>query len=83
MRPVYFISPEPCGVRASAAVVWTPYAFRIDGNVSHCGVDIFNKLKIDGQWVIGNAMWTVVSEAREKLPPRPNATIRPAELKQP
>jgi len=70
-------------IRGPMAVVWAPYEFRIDGETSHCGVDIFNMLKIDGEWVIGNAMWTVEPEACDELRPRRGARVRPAELVSP
>lgn len=70
-------------IRGPMAVVWAPYEFRIDGEVSHCGVDVVDMLKVDGEWVIGNAMWTVEPGACDELRPPRNATIRPAALKQP
>lgn len=58
-------------IRGPIAVVWAPYEFRKGGVVTHCGVDVFDMLKIDGQWAMGNAMWTVEPEAcaELKLPP--------------
>jgi len=41
------------------AVFWAPYDFYIDGVFSHCGTDLFNLLKVDGMWKIGNNSWTV------------------------
>jgi hypothetical protein len=41
------------------AVFWAPYDFHIDGEFSHCGIDVLNLIKIDGQWQIGHAMWTI------------------------
>jgi len=70
-------------IRDPIAVVWAPYEFRRNGEVSHCGVDVFNLLKIDGKWVIGNAMWTVEPEACDDLSPRRGAKRRPAGLKKP
>jgi len=66
-------------IRGPMAVVWAPYEFRKDGNVSHCGVDVFEMLKIDGRWIMGNAMWTVEPGACDELKPQPGTTIRPAE----
>ncbi len=34
------------------AVVWAPFDFYVDGKVDHCGTDLFNMVKKDGQWVI-------------------------------
>jgi len=39
-------------VDADLAIVWTPYQFYIDENFSHCGVNSFQLVKIDGQWKI-------------------------------
>jgi len=41
------------------AVFWAPYDFHINGEFSHCGIDVLNLIKIDGQWKIGHAMWTI------------------------
>ena len=35
-------------VRGPIAVVWAPYEFWQDGKTSHCGVDVFDLVKIDG-----------------------------------
>ena len=34
------------------AMVWTPYKFFYDGNFSHCGVDCFQVVRINGMWKI-------------------------------
>lgn len=34
------------------AVVWAPFEFLVDGKVDHCGTDLFNLVRIDGQWKI-------------------------------
>lgn len=34
------------------ASVWTPYAFYLDEKLSHCGVNSFQLIKIDGVWKI-------------------------------
>lgn len=41
------------------AVFWAPYDFHRDGEFSHCGIDVLNLIKVDGQWKIGHAMWTI------------------------
>lgn len=41
------------------AVFWAPYDFHIDGEFSHCGIDVLNLIKVDGQWKISHAMWTI------------------------
>ena len=34
------------------ASVWTPFAFYLDGNLSHCGVNSFQLIKHNKQWKI-------------------------------
>lgn len=34
------------------AIIWTRFVFLLDGKVDHCGTDIVNLVKIDGQWLI-------------------------------
>jgi len=36
------------------AVVWAPFDFLVDGKVDHCGTDLFNLVRTDGQWVIAS-----------------------------
>jgi len=70
-------------IRGPMAVVWAPYEFRVEGEVSHCGVDAFNMLKIDGEWALSNAMWTAEPQACYELRPPSGATVRPASLASP
>ena len=42
------------------AVFWAPYDFYIDGMFSHCGVDVFDLVKLNGQWKMANSMYTVI-----------------------
>ncbi len=46
-------------VHGGIAVFWAPYSFDINGQRSHCGVDVFDLVKADGRWKVANAMWTV------------------------
>ncbi len=39
-------------VDADLAIAWTPYQFFIDEKFSHCGVNSFQLVKIEGQWKI-------------------------------
>ena len=64
-------------VRGAIAVVWAPYEFWIDGKTSHCGVDVFDFVKIDDEWRLANSMWTVEPEACDKLRPADRSGIRP------
>lgn len=34
------------------AVVWARYQFRLDGKLSHCGVDLFNLVETPDGWKI-------------------------------
>ncbi|MGA9720349.1 MAG: nuclear transport factor 2 family protein [Acidobacteriaceae bacterium] len=36
------------------AVVWAPFDFYVDGKVNHCGTDLFNLVRQDGQWFIAS-----------------------------
>jgi hypothetical protein len=64
-------------IRGGIAVVWAPYEFWIDGKTSHCGVDVIDFVKIDGKWLVSNAMWTVEPEACTELRPVDPTKIRP------
>lgn len=66
-------------IRGGIAVVWAPYEFWVDGETTHCGVDVFDFVTIDGQWRVSNAMWTVESEACAELRPGDPSTLRPAD----
>ena len=50
------------------AIFWAPYDFHIDGEFSHCGIDALNLIKIDGEWKIGHAMWTIQRPGCEASP---------------
>ena len=41
------------------AMVWLPYDLYIDGEWSHCGVDVFTLLRIEGRWRIATMAWSV------------------------
>jgi len=45
-------------IRGPMAVVWAPYEFKLAGKSHHCGIDVFDFLKVDGVWKMSNAMWT-------------------------
>ena len=64
-------------IRGGIAVVWAPYEFWIDGKTSHCGVDVFEFVKIDGAWRVSNSMWTVEPGACAELRPEDTSKIRP------
>lgn len=39
-------------VDAALAIAWTPYKFYYKGNFSHCGVDSYQLVRINGKWKI-------------------------------
>ena len=41
------------------AVVWVPYDLYIDGAWSHCGVDAFTLVRLEGGWKIASMAWSV------------------------
>lgn len=57
LREVYW---EPSVlVQGNIAVVWAPYSFDNDGKRTHCGIDVFNLMKIDGAWKVTGIQYTV------------------------
>ena len=46
---LFNITIQESGNLASA---WTPFAFYIDGKLSHCGINSFQLIKQDNQWKI-------------------------------
>ena len=66
-------------IRGGIAVVWAPYEFWTDGKTSHCGVDVFDFVKMNGAWRVSNSMWTVEPDACEELRPADASQIRPAD----
>lgn len=43
---------ESIKIDGPLAIVWAPYKFYFDGQFSHCGVDSFQLVFINGQWKI-------------------------------
>jgi hypothetical protein len=39
-------------VDANLAIAWTPYKFYLKGNFSHCGVNSFQLVRVNGIWKI-------------------------------
>lgn len=56
-------------VQDHIAVVWTPYDFHVNGNFSHCGTDIFNLIRVSGEWKISSVTYTVEQEGCPERPP--------------
>lgn len=46
------ISFESIHIDGPMAAVWTPYQFYYKGNFSHCGVNSFQLVRLDGAWKI-------------------------------
>lgn len=46
-------------VRGTIATVWAPYEFRINSELSHCGVDAFSLVKTQTGWRIASIVYTV------------------------
>ncbi len=44
------------------AMAWIPYDFHVNGEFSHCGVDIFSLIKTDNEWKFISASYTVNKE---------------------
>jgi len=41
------------------AIAWVPYEFWIEGEFSHCGIDVFTLFETDGNWKIMSAAYTI------------------------
>ena len=46
------ISFETIRIDGPLAIAWTPYKFYYEGKFSHCGVNSFQLVRINGQWKI-------------------------------
>ena len=55
-------------VQDRVAMVWAPYDFHLDGEFSHCGIDVFTLLKGAEGWQVTSITYNVV---REGCPPSP------------
>ena len=53
--------------RGPIAMVWAPYEFRLDGKTTHCGIDVFDMVKVEGTWRIARLMWTQEPDACAEL----------------
>lgn len=54
-------------IHKGMAVAWVPYTFKLNGEFSHCGVDIFTLMKTDDKWKIVSTAYTVDREGCEEL----------------
>jgi hypothetical protein len=61
-------------VNGPVAMVWYPYDLYINGNWSHCGVDIFTLIRKDSAWRIATMVWSAeqppVCERHPDGPPK-------------
>ncbi len=46
-------------VSGRLAMVWVPYDLYLDGQWSHCGVDLFTMLRLEAGWRIASMAWSV------------------------
>ena len=46
------IQYETIKIDGPLAIVWTPYKFYFNGQFSHCGVNSFQLVRLNGQWKI-------------------------------
>jgi len=53
--------------RGPIAMVWAPYEFQLAGKTTHCGIDVFDMVKVDGTWKIAHLMWTQEPQACAEL----------------
>lgn len=65
-------------VRGPLAMVWNPFEFWVDDKTSHCGINLMQLVKMDGNWKLANTMWThEPPESCESLRPADLSTMRP------
>lgn len=57
--------------RGPIAMVWAPYEFQLAGKTTHCGVDVFDMVKVDGTWKIAHLMWTQEPQGCAELKAKP------------
>ncbi|WP_339706620.1 nuclear transport factor 2 family protein [Algoriphagus aquimarinus] len=62
----YLETPKSMDVKIheGMAMAWVPYEFRLNGEFSHCGVDVFTLIKKDDAWKIINLSYTIEKEGR-------------------
>ena len=53
------MSYEHVLVSGDMALVWGPYTFWADGEITHCGINSMSLAKQDGNWRVGNASFTM------------------------
>jgi putative lumazine-binding protein len=48
------------------AIIWTPFEFLTNGKIDHCGTDIVNLVKVDGQWLIASVADTSRTDCKKR-----------------
>ncbi len=46
-------------IAGGLATVWLPYDLYVDGDWSHCGVDVFAMVRFESEWRIASMGWSV------------------------
>jgi len=49
-------------IQGRVARVWTPYDFHLNGEFSHCGIDVFTMLRGVEGWQVASITYNVVRE---------------------
>jgi len=55
-------------VNEQIAILWAPYDYYVEGKFSHCGINAFNFIKENGEWLITNTSWSVQKSNCEVSP---------------
>jgi len=55
-------------VQGQVAMVWTPYDFFLNGEFSHCGIDVFTMLEGEDGWKVTSITYDVVREGCPSSP---------------
>jgi hypothetical protein len=53
--------------RGPLAVVWAPYEIKLSGKTIHCGIDVFDMVKVDGTWKVASLSFTAEPAACDEL----------------
>ena len=56
-------------IHEGMAMAWVPYEFRLNGEFSHCGLDVFNLNKKEGDWKIILLSYTIDIEGCDESMP--------------
>ena len=64
-------------VDGGVAMVWAPYDFHLNGDFSHCGIDVFTLLDGPEGWQVTSITYNVVREGCAPSPLGPPGRSRP------